>query len=535
MFLQIACTTSVRFSVDECDTLLWNNPDSCIVWLEQMDTMTMDERSVQLYHLKLQHAYFRTVRPNDMARLASLADYFVDKGEPLFAGEAYSIIGRVHLFEDNTLDAVFYLKQAEQQLLQSQANNPLLGIVYYYLGQCSENERLFEIALRYYQQALPYFKSAQNPLFLSSCYREIARCTDDSCVQTALLHMDSAIAIVQEMLPNSIDVLTNMEVSRQIFILHADTTPVLPQLRWLSDSTGFVTSARILSEYYLKHGMPDSALRYIGVLEAHIGESYWFNEQYWVQKSGYLYATGAKDSAYLLMEQLHERQTHDIENSAHSRVYMVEQFYDAERERTNYLQEQTRTQRAYLILSLFLIIALLAGGWGLFLYLRARNRMDILVMSNQHLLEQLSAKREALVKQLSIRVEIAKQIQKQEIAGEQPSSAQWQNMMNRSLSFTPAQWQTFATEFDAVFDNMLVRLQSQYASITQSDLQMVAMICLDCSTETIGILLDLSKQIIWNRKARIKHHLQLPPEVDLREWLLSYASHSPRPACFPQS
>ena len=88
--------------------------------------------------------------------MEALASYFGNYGDVASASEAYYIQGAYLNWLGKNTEAMQYLKKAE--------NNPapsiIQGMTYYKMGRISESEQLYDIALEYYQKALPYLEDS---------------------------------------------------------------------------------------------------------------------------------------------------------------------------------------------------------------------------------------------------------------------------------------------------------------------------------------------------------------------------------------
>ena len=77
-------------------------------------------------------------------------------------------------YESSTI----YLKQAEDILTSlpySVRRDQLLGLTWFGLGNTSESEMLYDIALNYYRKAISMLNSDSDAIYLTCAYRDIAR------------------------------------------------------------------------------------------------------------------------------------------------------------------------------------------------------------------------------------------------------------------------------------------------------------------------------------------------------------------------
>ena len=84
------------------------------------------------------------------------------------------------------------------------------------------------------------------------------------------------------------------------------------------------------------------------------------------------------------------------------------------------------------------------------------------------------------------------------------------------------EWTNFIEDFDTAHDNLLQRLKEQYPTLTDMDLQYIALRYLDFDTPDICLLLGLSKRTIYNRRQAIRQRLGINvTEEELDSWIRS--------------
>ena len=144
---------SLRLAVDS----LWSNPQLSQTVLDTMQTERLSEADRHIYtitrahvRLKLEHAL------PDEELLNAAAAYCLTKKLNRYAGEVFYIQGAYFNFVGKDATAMKLLKQAERLFEGEEVPDILRGMTYYKMGRISETEQLYEVARRYYEQAVPY-------------------------------------------------------------------------------------------------------------------------------------------------------------------------------------------------------------------------------------------------------------------------------------------------------------------------------------------------------------------------------------------
>lgn len=497
------------------EKLLWADADSCLSYLNCIDLSLMTKHDSCVCILLREHAALKVYSGLDTdSLLHTLKDYFEAEGDYRYAGEACYVIGR-YLQDQQVLPlSMFYYKAAEELLtLAHSVPDQLAGAVYYGMGSCAEYERLFEIAIGYYRKALPYFIESNDSLYISCTYRDIAKLSTGS-VEEDILILDSA----DNYLPQNawLGYQLDLEINRKHFFFKEDPSQYIPLYQTLCDSLGVYQYSAILFQYYLDKTMLDSASYYLCISELDTANSTWSKESYLYNKACYQEALGSKDSAIAVLKNLHLWQTSEIEASAHTRAYMVEQRYDAERERADRIKAEADKHRAHLIIIIVCISALLLVSFLLIVLQRERMKKRQKEEHNRMLMEQLRLKQEHLQKQLKLRLNISSELKKQKSSGKKLTEASYNQLLSSVVFLNPCHWNNLMQEFDVAYAGLLTQLSNSY-SLSDVDRLYVVLIVLGCSTSEISELANVTLQSVSNRKQRLKQHVKANGNIE--EWL----------------
>ena len=298
--------------INTADDLLWENPDSCIAYIQAIEKPTSKYTQERLSLIK-NHAYYKVTGTieND-SLLSEQIEYFTQEGEYRDAGEANYIIGASYVQQGKFFEATSYLKTAEKMFQKTDFVNPgLIGLLYFNLGIASEKCRLFDVALGYCKMAIPHLKNNGNPIYTSVCYHLIGKCHSDK--DSCLLYLDSAIAYTKEI--ENLVFRNEIEITRYK-LLHPNEVDsiIIDRLLYLCDTCQVGLYASEIAFYYMKIGNQTKALEYLNKLSTDTAINIWSREHYYVLQSELLYAQGEYKQAYHIIQNLHKRQTNDIGN-----------------------------------------------------------------------------------------------------------------------------------------------------------------------------------------------------------------------------
>lgn len=503
-----SCTkTDSPSYLQTAEDLLWKDPDSCLVFLDSLEQELLSEHDAHVFELMHEHANFKInhVLEDDNA-LFVLKEYFESINDYRHAGETNYIIGRNLVVHQNSPLGTFYLKAAEENLLEiKDAPSRILGLIYYSLGDCAEQDRLFEIANEYYKKALPLFIASGDSLYISCTYRDIAK-TDTGFTAISLAQLDTALL----MTPKSVgyEYSLQIEANKYLYFLRTDSITAIKDYHILCDSLNLYIYANNLTDYYLSKHDLEQAYHYLTLSALDTANSYWSLEHYLFNKATYLSEIGLKDSAIAVLQDLHLRQTEEIESSAFTRSYMVEQRYDAERERSAKLQAQAEKRQALLLLLLIAAALLIIIAGLLFLWWREVINKQHKKEQMQHIAEQMQLKQKYLQEKLQQRVAISAKLRKYDTKHEKFTEATYKRLISELVFLDPKQWEQLLRDYDQAYAGFLSHLTGMY-HLTETDQIYIALITLGCSVEDICLLTQTNPQSVWNRKSILKQHLQI--------------------------
>lgn len=517
-----SCSKSDQMSlIDSANASLWKSLDSTSIYLQRVDSSLLsksEKRQWLLLNLYVKMQNDQGLDSVNNGVIEDLQDQFVRARDFQNAGFSAYTLGRNSLYQNNLPMAIYHLKNAEDYYRQTNATTAMQwGVLNSVLGYVYEEQRLCEIAQSYHRQALPYFVEAQDSLMIACTYRDIIK-NEDITGNSPFSYIDSAINYCPS---DQVVIRMDCELLKFQKIYPQDTSLILDNLRTLCDEYGYLYNAADLCEHYRKHLQWDSVEYYLAKLALDTANYVWSREQFFLQKAQYLYAIGEKNEAMGMMLYLHNRQTNEIALSSFDRAYMVEQRFEAEREKQARVEETARKARAYMGLATLSIsvVALLAIG-GM-IWKRKKEQLSLAEERNAMLERELQFKYHQLKHQLRLRIDVSTNLQKELLGNQKLSGKGMLKVIEPMIYINEDQWELLYHDFDEMVSGKLSLLQQNYPALSTMDIRQIILITLDCTTENISLLLNIGNRAVWNRTYRIKEHLNIPV-ADLKPWLAEY-------------
>ena len=505
----------LRLAVDS----LWTNPGLSWTVLDTLQLNRLGEAERHIYTITRAHARLKLLhRLPECEALTADAAYFIGKKMYRFAGEVYYVQGAYRDYIGEESKGMQLLKQAERLFEEAEVPDILRGMVYYKMGRVSETEQLYEVALRYYEEAVPYLDRAGLPLYAACGWRELARTSRDSVVQKDAFARALRYA-------EALDTLTQLDIRyAALSKLDPQSEEIIRISRYLCDSAGIHRFAYDLVRYYLKENSMESAKKYLDVLAADTLTPNWSKDKYAFLLSRYQRAKGQNAQAYETLLSLYNKQSGEIEASGMTRTFTIAEQFDNQSEREKNLQLQVEKQRLYM--ALFGVLLVILTGLIVTIVIVSRRRAAHLVeaaetqMQIERLHAEVEIRRASMGRLLTQRIQLSKNMQESMKRHKEDKVPAWvQEFVETNLIMTDEQWASFRDEFNANYSNFLTRLKAEHPALTASDLQVIALTVLGVDISDICRLLNLTKRTVWGRRLRIKDHLGLTPEDQLDDWL----------------
>lgn len=541
------------------EEIIWSNPDSCRRLLASVRYDSLPLAEQMYWHLLHEHANQKGYLPTSPDSIMPMVIAYFSKAKNYrYLGEAYYVQGLQYNFLLRHKDAMHALKNAEMYIPYQDTLEPYAGMIYYKLGKVCESEQLYTISEEYYLKSVPYLMACNSHYYLAYCYNDISRThpkaqANDTLISFAYYQKALHEAKITHNQPLYYDIMYQYELNR--------TTPDSAKLfqlgLYMVDSLGLNRQAAIVAEHYMNHGDIRKGAEYLNRFAQDTVYSAWAKLQYRYLQSLLYSHTHHMPLAYSTLQQVYHDLWIQLQEDADARIYAISRHYDLEREQTHSLQLQMEKQHlrvAIIGIGLLLLISVLTAMLIIShlrnekramrqqaeqdqlraqaeqlraeeQYIEAENKRVKAekqhVEAQNHIMQlhaELQARREILRQNLRMRIELTKRFHQLPEQDVQHLSQTFKDGMADVIFSTPEHWQQFLTEFDDLYANMLARIRQDHPKITDKDLQYIALAKLNMSVNDICYLLGITERTIWNRRQRIKNHLDAP-DADLDQWL----------------
>ncbi len=493
------------------------------------------------YVWQMLHEHFVTYKQRSLAvdsALQQLVTYFEKKKIYHYAAYGYYLQGWRDVVRNHETEAMLYYKKAEDYALYNpQKNTQLLANLYYKMAQCSKIEGALEQSVDFCNQAIYYAHQVQNFHIISSSYKSIANTnsvrykSENITLQDVANQYDSAIYYY--------NLTSNKKLGNCYIIqynkasIQKDSMAMFYYSKQLVDSFNFLPSAVPLIEYYVLRQNVDSARYYLDVFApdtmTNRRNTRWSKDCYDFFEASCLLLEGDGVAAAEMFRKQYQELKSSLAETENTRTYAVSRKYDVEKEKREKLElelEKKGLTVSLVIAGACIIVCILI----LLVYREYTRRKQERMQKNQEILEQdLTLKRDAMRQNFFTRVELTRDLylskmRKETTAEEQKRWPAWLvRLVNEQTFAEPQKVEQLFEEFNVLYYNMLVDLSKQYPALTQADLLMIVFIVLRLPVNDICVLLNTSKPVIWNRKTRIRNHMNLPEETTIDDYLLAYA------------
>ena len=502
--------------LQEAISQVWVDATAAQNKLNSIDRVNLTEYEQYCYLLAEAHLMLKLrLQLPQTTNMDALAKQLLNYKDAVSAGEAYYIQGAYLNYIGENTRAMQYLKKAESY----PTTDIIKGMTYYKMGRISEDEQLYAIALKNYEEALPYLEAVGLPLYLASVYRELGRNTDH---ESRNHYFDKALAAARFMG----DTILLMDIRYAQLSANQDHSPELARIcQYMCHKAGQKRYAYDLVKYYIRTAKADSARIYLDILSADTTAQIWSEQQYTLWHSQYLHLKGKDEDAYESLYALYDTYYKEAEEKGRASAFVAAQHYDNEVEHAKNLQLQLDKQRLHIILAVILIGILCA--LILLILVISRQRAKHLVEKTRteqqiaDLQKELHVRRESLKKVINQRIELSKSMQEAMLGRKKEESIpEWaKDFVEMNIFANEEQWQDFLLEFEGGYGDILQRLQNEYPRLTSTDIQVIALYILGLDNSDICLLLGLTQRTIWSRRMRIKARVELGEKESLDRWI----------------
>lgn len=157
---------------------------------------------------------------------------------------------------------------------------------------------------------------------------------------------------------------------------------------------------------------------------------------------------------------------------------------------------------------------------------------EIIKLSNEKLQAEVSHKNSQLanstisiIKKNEVLIEINNEFEslKEELGYRMPNKyyERLKRLINQNIE-NEHDWEMFEKLFDQAHTNFFKRLKTEYPALTPSDLRLCAYLRMNLSSKEIAPLINITIRGVEERRYRLRKRLNLPAELNLTDYILSY-------------
>lgn len=525
--ISVGCKRSVgplNEQIMLAESLVWTSPDSSMTILESIDVDSLPYGDQMYWQLEYEHASSRLGLPmSPDTIMETVIQYFKNENLPDFLAKAYYVQAAEYYTLTEYFESMCSAKEAESRLEFLSDTLPYAALTYFLEGAIAETDGLSHIANASYRKGLPYVEKLGDKRRLACFYRDIAR-TDDY-QNTSWSNYFKAEQLAMEIQDTMLyyDILMQKEWQRDTL----DSVLIYEIGAFLADSMDLYRYSCYAAEYLLRHGNIAEAEKYLCLFARDTVCHTVVAENYQYYKSLFEYHLGEESHAYQRIEALYLGLREKIEQDAVSRAYTISRMYDVEQEKNKNLQLDIDKRRLWLLVCALgalavLFISLLGFFYGRERNLRLKKEMEgeIDRMRAEQAENEVRIRRKALQKMLQQRIMLTKQLHLS--IGKLDNMPKGVKKMIDDLSISDKKsWDMFVVEFNELFGNILAEMKEEYPLLTEQDEQYIALALLGLDNNEIAVLLQMNTQSVWNRRQRIRNHLDIDNQTlddMLKEW-----------------
>lgn len=523
------------------ETLVWDNPDSVLSVLEDMDTVGMCQNLHIRWQFLHMHALVRSSGYVGFCDTELFSDsvideiisHYINTKQYKHLGEALYLKGIKKYIQTDYSGATKYLKQAEDYISYMQGAEQYVGMIYYMLAGCSESNTLYQIAMEYEKQALPYFRMTNDHVHLSACYRDIATHSFSADHNdTTYYHLFDSALYEAELAKSPILYMSALyhkqESSTQI-----DSLALYETCKYLCDSLQCAGYAWYLVEYLIEHNSSKEAEKYLEIFATDTIYRTWSAQTYRYCHSKLLRYQNQPERAYDELIQMYGERVEQLCNDANSRTYAITRLYDTEKERAERLRLQTEKQQLWLlIVGIITVFVIIMAVISLYVQRQRHHAAEEEQVAALRIAEANAEKQRALRETEVHRKEV--EMMKQELKHQQEQlrlflktrlcitreirialersdkdyfTANIKNILHELAVMDKETWDEVMVQFNSLYNNKLQILKDKHNGLRRGECRLLMLVTLGFDASDIAHLLSINKESVYKGIHRLREHL----------------------------
>lgn len=485
-----------------------------------------------LQYTHSQYKLYQDIKSDSLIRVS--VNYYKNSNLTKQSGTAYYLLGCILQLNQNNKEAMWAYKKAED-LLKETNENSLKGLVDFKIGHTCMQDELFNQSLEYFRKSLRDFTLSKNQNYQAYVYLVISDMYSrlNYPFDSVMYYSNLALKFSKQS-GDSINYYSTLAQQGELLYDKNYTRAkeyILKAYRFFPAKQSYY--AAYLSYTYSKLNKPDSARYYLNITLSDTtkqnDKTLRFLAAAYVNKN-----QGNQNQAFQFLEKAYLNRDSTFQQSIRGQAYRIDKQYDLNKKEQENAQLKISNQHRMILISLLVIATLILLFIISYIANKHKKKLAYIEISNQ--IKQQSIEYDLKLKQTENK-------QKQELL-----LVKLQNRINNTLFYnrltmnyshadkkeeferiifeqailSEKDWQYYIDEVDHVFNKKISIFKSTYTDLSQLDLIVVTLICLQIGISDICCLLNMNKTTLYKRRFRIKERMGLEREVDLEEWLKVY-------------
>jgi len=518
----------------KAEKLLDAAPDSSFKLLSSIaHPEKLSEADYAAWCLQYTHASYKLQKKFTSDSIIRISvNYYKNSKLKKQSGTAYYLLGCVAELLQKDSVAMEAYKEAENVLAQT-SESKLKGLVQFSLGYICMQDEMYSNSLNYFRNSLEFFNQSGDKKYKAYAYRDmsIMYYQLNYPFDSILYYSNKALKLSKETADS-----TNYYyiLANQGELLYAKNYALskeylLKGFNYFSEQHYYYGA--YLAYIYTKLNKIDSANYYLNI--SMTGTD---NSPYKIigLHTAALIAKNRSDykKAYQYLEKSYILRDSIFQQNMTSQLHIIDKQYDLTR------KEEENTALKIANQTKIIWIALLAVGFLiiLVLFLLIRNRAkqkqaddemekQRLKFSKETTEIQNRQKRELLLVKTQNKIENTLAFNKlKRNLMTQGKKEQFLEEITKQSTLSQKDWSDFIKEVDNLFESRISKLKKEFTELTETDCVVIALICLKINIPNSCLLLNMSKNTLYNRRKTIKERIELDADTELEKWIVTYMS-----------
>ncbi|MCL2650651.1 MAG: hypothetical protein FWD60_06455 [Candidatus Azobacteroides sp.] len=521
--------------ITEAETLVFSNPDSTLVLLENIKKPKSLNNELYAHFLLLKTQAKNKINAdisNDTLLYVAI-NYFKKKNDYDRVAHAYFYENRVYQARDLNKEAIKSCHLAKEYAEKAYDFN-LLGLIYHDFGFLYKNQLNFQEAINNFKKGIFYFQKSGNKEYATYMYKRIG---DVYLVSRQQGYTDSALINYQK----ALEYAEQENNQNEIYRIFQSISLNFCENNQLEKAKTFIKKAiecsgeqhenfndyMSLSEIHIGLNEPDSALLYIEKAysvntKPSLSEIYIYKKMlYRIDKMKRDYQPALSD-----LEECLVYIDSTYINMMSQNILEIQKKYETESLENE--KQELLIQRLHLFIFYMSLFILLSVAVGFYIYKTQKQKAKLLQIQRtvgflEEMLQSKNIKENKLKELLIEKLDLAKKITQMNIEPNQNNNyfiKQFHKIFGYNIAET-LNWDKLYPLFNALYNNIVDKLKESYPTLTEKELQFCCLIKAEFRHDEIAFLLSYEYNSIRTIKMRLRMKMGFDSYDDFNQFLIN--------------